>query len=413
MAAYFYVSVDAAPDTIRSVLAFTHDDRFKALPGYQVMGNHYHSEYGNRLQQMGDLDQRLPDFEVVKAAGINILGDVDVARGPRTPSPVSPERLETMAASFEAARRHSDRNFLIMPGEEVSDVVLGLGGHNDLLFSKPVYWTYGRASGQPLVEDHPTYGRVYHVGDAADLMEMTTRENMLIFMAHPRTKGSQGFPDAIRNTAHFRHPNFAGAGWRWGMGLDLSEERLADARVMTLFDDMNNWVADLPTPKYLIAITETQSTDRGEPVHRFHKVAGDDTYGMNPVTYVKVDPLPRPDDMSSLISALKRGDFFATTGEVLISSYAVEGVGHQRTITAEVEWTFPLDFVEVVWGDGQTTDRQIISATDLPAFGKKRFQIPFDATGKKWVRFAVWDSAGNGAFVQPIKLAAPRASSSR
>ena len=36
-------------------------------------------------------------------------------------------------------------------------------------------------------------------------------------------------------------------------------------------------------------------------------------------------------------------------------------------------------------------------ATDLPAFGKHHFEIPFDATGKKWVRFAVWDSAGNGA----------------
>jgi len=75
----------------------------------------------------------------------------------------------------------------------------------------------------------------------------------------------------------------------------------------------------------------------------------------------------------------------------------------RRTITADVEWTFPLDFVEVVWGDGRTTDRQIISTTDLPPFGKKRFQIPFDATGKKWVRFAAWDVATNGAFVQPIK----------
>ena len=38
-----------------------------------------------------------------------------------------------------------------------------------------------------------------------------------------------------------------------------------------------------------------------------------------------------------------------------------------------------------------------LTATDLPAFGKHHFEIPFDATGKKWVRFAVWDSAGNGA----------------
>jgi MFS family permease len=28
----------------------------------------------------------------------------------------------------------------------------------------------------------------------------------------------------------------------------------------------------------------------------------------------------------------------------------------------------------------------------------------FDASGKKWVRFAAWDSAGNGALTQPVHL---------
>ena len=118
------------------------------------------------------------------------------------------------------------------------------------------------------------------------------------------------------------------------------------------------------------------------------------------------------DDMSTIINAMKRGDYFVTSGEVLISNYEVEGTGNQRTISADVEWTYPLNFVEVVWGDGKKTDRQIISTTDLPAFGKKRFQIPFDATGKKWVRFAAWDVATNGAFVQPIKLGTATSSTS-
>jgi hypothetical protein len=78
---------------------------------------------------------------------------------------------------------------------------------------------------------------------------------------------------------------------------------------------------------------------------------------------------------------------------------------------ADVQWTFPLEFIEVVWGDGQHTDRQIISATGLPPFGSHRFQIPFSADGKKWVRFAAWDSAGNGAMVQPVKLAGAAAGS--
>ena len=54
--------------------------------------------------------------------------------------------------------------------------------------------------------------------------------------------------------------------------------------------------------------------------------------------------------------------------------------------------------------DGQTTGRELIATTDLPPFGRYRFELRFDATGKRWMRFAVWDLAGNGALVQPLKL---------
>jgi hypothetical protein len=109
---------------------------------------------------------------------------------------------------------------------------------------------------------------------------------------------------------------------------------------------------------------------------------------------------------------VRDGNFFVTTGEILIRNYAVSGTGNARTIAADVDWTFPLNFVEVVWGDGKKVDRQIIPATDLGPFGTKHFAIPFDATGKMWVRFAVWDSAGDGAFVQPIWLNPPKAMTS-
>jgi hypothetical protein len=99
-----------------------------------------------------------------------------------------------------------------------------------------------------------------------------------------------------------------------------------------------------------------------------------------------------------------RGDSWLTSGEVLLPAYAVEGSGAQRTLTADVEWTFPLEFVEVVYGDGNRTDRKIVTATDLGPFGRRHFQIPFNATGQKWVRFAAWDSAGNGATTQPMRL---------
>jgi hypothetical protein len=49
-------------------------------------------------------------------------------------------------------------------------------------------------------------------------------------------------------------------------------------------------------------------------------------------------------------------------------------------------------------------DRKIIKLTDMTAFGNHKFRVPFDGTGKKWVRFAIWDSADNGAFTQPVHL---------
>ena len=62
--------------------------------------------------------------------------------------------------------------------------------------------------------------------------------------------------------------------------------------------------------------------------------------------------------------------------------------------------------VEIVWGDGVNTGRQVIPTADLPPFGTHHFEIPFDAKGKKWIRFAAWDSASEGAFTQPQRLSA-------
>lgn len=416
MAVYLYASPDAGQAAIQNALAYTRQDHYKPLPGYQVMATHFHTGMVRRLQQLGGLDQTIPDFDIMKGTGVNIFAPIDGGGGggagagdlavPR-PGEAAPaprprgDRLKNLAEYYEAARRHSDKNFFIMPNEE--NTAGNLGGHTDFVLSHPVYWTPTRTEGQTFVEDHPTYGKVYHVGTREEAMEMAKREGMLVFMPHPRSKGSTGYPDAVKADAHFIHQNYRGIGFRWGMGLDGSETRSCEYRCLPLLDDMNNWVADLPTPpKYAFAITET-----------YQKGPGDDIYANNPVNYVKLDALPTDNDWSGITSALSRGDYFWTAGEVLIPKYAVEGTGAQKTITAEVEWTFPLEFVEVVWGDGQKTDRQIISATDLPPMGKHTFSIPFNATGKKWVRFAAWDSLGSGAFVQPIKLDAAMTSAAQ
>ncbi len=383
MAAYFYPAAAPATAALDAALAFTRGDRYKPLPRYQVMANHFHMDLGARLLESGSLDTRLPDLEALRAAGINIVSPTDRPNGE--------DRLEVLAASFEGARRHSDASFLVLFAEEVSAL---LGGHWDLVFPKPVFWTRQRTDDQPFIDEHPTHGTLYRVGTPAEMMDLVRRENGLVFMPHPRTKGSTGYPDVIKDTPHFTDPRYRGVGWRWGMGLDLSERRLSEKRVLPLLDDMNNWVADKDTPlKFIQAITET-----------YRKAPGDDIYANNPVNYVRLDQLPSPDDAGAITDAMMRGDYFVTSGEVLIPSWHLEGTGATRTVVADVEWTFPLEFVEVVWGDGTTTGRTIVSATSLPPFGSNRFTIPFDATGKKWVRFAAWDSAGNGALVQPVRI---------
>ena len=89
---------------------------------------------------------------------------------------------------------------------------------------------------------------------------------------------------------------------------------------------------------------------------------------------------------------------------MLFRKYGVTGSGNRRVYTAEVEWTYPLEFAELVWSDGKKVERQIVQATEMGPFGTHEFKIPFDAAGKKWVRFAVWDSAGDGAYTQPAAL---------
>jgi hypothetical protein len=119
-----------------------------------------------------------------------------------------------------------------------------------------------------------------------------------------------------------------------------------------------------------------------------------------------MNALPEPGDYAPIINALMNGNYFLSSGEVVIPSHQYSGSGANASLTVDVEWTFPLDFVEVVTGDGERTTTKVVSTTDLAPFGKRTFTIPFDATGQAWVRFAAWDAAGNGAMTNPVRLPA-------
>jgi hypothetical protein len=389
MPVYFYVSPGRADAAHRGAAAFTRGDRFKTLPGYQVMASDLHMNRVAREREAGR-GAKVPDLEVLRAAGITIAAPVDEGGS-----------FKAQADYYAAARRLSSASFTVMPNTAMAggDVARELGGYTDLIASRPVYWQQGRTPGQSFIGKDPKYGTVYRVTTAAEFLEMARRENSLTFLPHPRTKESTGNPDAIKDTPAFLDPNFRGVGFRWGMGLDGSETRLCEYRCLPLLSDMNNWIVGKNTPpKFLQAVSDLR--EQGD---------GSDVYANNPVNYLKIGALPAAGNWAPIVNALRVGDYFVTSGEVLLTNFAVRRTssapaGETHTVSVDIEWTFPLDFVEVVWGDGARTRRKIVPATDLGPFGTHHFDVPVDLTGQAWVRLAAWDSAGNGAFVQPVAI---------
>lgn len=388
MGMYFYVSPDSSETTRQAVLSFTHNDTFKPVPGYKTMVNHFHLRFTERVRASGSFDTPIQDLAAMKSLGLNIIGLSDF-HGDLHANDPGPVRFKDQKDYREATRRASDADFLITPWEEPS---VFFGGHYNIMFPRNVYWSKVRQPGQPFTETDAVFGKVYHTGSAEDVQQMMDAEGAYWYHAHPRTKGTTGYPDLIFDKAWTRNDRYLGGAFKPGMGMDLSDTRLCEWRCFDSTDTMNNLYAGSGLrPKYIIADIDT-----------YQKGPEDDLFPNFPVNYLKLDRVPGPDeDWSPVLKSLRDGQFFVTTGEILIRSYDVQGTGDRRTVTADVEWTFPLSFIEVVWGDGKKIDRQITLVTDLPAFGTSHFAIPFDAKGKAWVRFAVWDSAGNGAFVQP------------
>jgi len=131
------------------------------------------------------------------------------------------------------------------------------------------------------------------------------------------------------------------------------------------------------------------------------------------INYLRLDTIPKfADGWQPVLDTLRGGEFFTTTGEILISSFTIAGKQSGETISqskagkavleAQLEWTFPLAFAEIVSGDGNSIRRQHVDLTDTESFGTRKLRVPVDLQNQKWVRFEVWDIAANGAFTQPV-----------
>ena len=397
MSMYFYASPEAGEPTRQAALAFTHSDVFKPIPGYKTMVNHFHLRVVDRMR-VGGFDTPLQDLMAMKAIGLNVIGLSDFHADSLAANDHGPLRFRDQKDYAEVSRRLSDKDFLVAPWEEPS---VAFGGHYNIMFPRNVYWSKpnrivnpqgGEPTPLPFTENDPTYGKVYHTGNAENMQQLLDAEGGYWYHAHPRTKSTAGFPDATWGTKFLKNDRYLGVAFKPGMGQDNSEATMCEWRCFDAVDTMNNMNAGTGIgPKFVIADIDT-----------YRKSPEDDLYANFPVNYLKMDAVPGPDqDWSPVLKAMRDGNFFVTTGEILIKNYVVTGAGNRRTISADAEWTFPLAFMEIVTGDGKTVNKQVISATDMQAFGTKKLAIPFDASGKKWVRFAMWDVAGNGAFTQP------------
>ncbi|MBC7830363.1 MAG: hypothetical protein H7122_21680 [Chitinophagaceae bacterium] len=389
------LSTDKAGSVLEDVKKFTHNDSYTPLPGYKTFQSHFHNEFTMKVVLANTPVPEKPEFvDVFKKTGVNIvhLGEFHGTGHPKGPDE---ERLKELHALFEQCKRLSDKSFLLLPGEEPNNFY---GGHWLDFFPKPVYWIMSRKPDMPFVTSDPRYGTVYRINDKNEMLELLKLENGLAWTAHARTKSSTGYPDLYKNEDFFKSETFMGAAWK-SIPADLSIPTLSK-RVLNLMDDMSNW----GLKKHVIGESDI-----------FTITHENEMYAHLNVNYLQLDKIPNYEDSwQPVLDAIRKGKFFVTTGEVLLPSFSVNGknageTSHitkagQSEILLSVNWTFPLNFAEIVSGDGQQVYRERMNLNDTYAFGNKKFSFKTNLKNRKWVRVEVWDIAANGAFTQQVWL---------
>jgi hypothetical protein len=386
MAAFVWLG-DGAPETaLEQVKKYTHDDAFKPVDGRFTFTSHWHVRL--TMNELAGKGAAAEASKVFKSMNVNIVHLAEF-HGDGNPNDPGPKRLPQMKKMFEVCRDYSDEKLLFIPGEE-ANAHLNMpapkgthAGHWLYLFPKPVYLTLVRPEGTPLVEEVAPYGTVYHAGSEADMVEILRREKALAWTAHPRIKASFACPDSYKDKDWYKDDLWLGGAWK-AMPADLSQNRLG-VRVLDLLDDMNTW----GQRKQIHGEVDTFELDRTHEL-----------YGHMNVNYLKLGKRPTSDDWSNVLTALRAGDFFTTTGEVLIHSFEVK----DGKVLADLEWTFPLSQVEIVTSDGKEAIRRTMPLASTGEFGRKKFEWPLERTGAATVRLEAWDVASNGAFTQPLRL---------
>jgi len=379
MGIFFLLGSGTPPQTLEHVLEYTHKDVYPHLDGYITFAPHWHFAYTE--QAIANGANWIPPFKTaLEKIGVDSAMIMDFHIDGH-PSDLTGLRLRELDDYYKACQRMSDSKFLLIPAEEANVI---LGGHWSVTFPKPVFWMMDRKNGEAFSTPDAKYGTVYRVHDAEEMWKLVKQEHGYVYLTHPRTKGSTGYPDKIQDTFYFRDSQYFGTGWK-AMPSDLSLPRLG-ARAFKTSDDMNN----LGLHKVML----------GE-VDVFQLSPTDELYAHMNVNYVHVKKLPGFDHYGEVLDAVSRGDDFISTGEVLLTKSKISSSGDSVRVEVDTTSTFPLRVAEVVWGDGEKTHREQFDLQDTHEFEKRSFAWNVKAANWKWVRVAVWDVAGGGAFSNP------------
>ncbi len=380
MGAFVLLSDGDAASTLEHVKRYTHGDTLKEIDGHTTLITHEHAALTvhdrtptPRGPAFVDACKRV-NVKIIQLAEFHGDGLTSDENGTGT------KRLNDYRDMYATCRKYSDDKLLVLPGEEPN---AGFPGHWIVMFPKPVYFTRKRAPDQPFKEEIAPYGTVYHVSDAASAHTMLRETNALAWTAHPRIKSSRECPDSYKDTDWYRSPQWLGATWK-SMPSDLSQPRLG-VRCLDLLDDMNLW----GQRKFIV----------GE----FDCFRIDDTsefYGNINASYLRLKQKPTADDWSPVLDCLRAGDYFVSTGEVLIHSWTAT----PGEISADIEWTLPLAHAEIMACDGQHVERKTIAINNAREMSRRTFHFPVTMKQPKWVRLEVWDIADDGAFTMPKYL---------
>jgi len=123
------------------------------------------------------------------------------------------------------------------------------------------------------------------------------------------------------------------------------------------------------------------------------------------VNYVRVDQTKFED----MREAVRRGDYFVSTGEILMPQATLADVPldgsetkacETKTLTLDLQWTYPLREIRVISNLGTT-----IYPPPAGVFGRQTVAIPMDTLLVRWLRVDVRDVANNYCLSQPIAIA--------